>query len=1008
MLQSLGGEYALKISQKFTPVSLEETVLKFWEDNDLYRKTKDYRKGKEKFYFCDGPPYTTGSIHLGTAWNKLLKDFFLRYRRMRGYDVYDRAGYDMHGLPIEVAIEKKLGIQTKKDIEEKFGVERFIEECRAFAIKNLNKMTEQFKRLAVWMDWEDPYMTIKDSYIEGAWWALQKAYEKDLLYKGTRVLNSCPRCETVLAKHEYEYKTVEDPSIFVKFQLRDKDKSNEYFIVWTTTPWTLPSDLAVMVHPEFEYVRAQVDDEIWIIGKFVSVGIISAMLEKKFKIIEEVNGETLRERGLRYIHPLIEEVPIMQEFYEKNSEAHSVLLSSEFVTKLQGTGIVHSSPGAGPEDFEVGTKYGLPPFSPVDSAGRFTEEAGKYAGLFVKDADPIIIEDLKRKGLLLAVHRIEHEYAHCWRCKSPLVFQATSQWMLNLTKEKEKILAENDKVTWSPKWAGSQSFRSWLENLQDWCISRQRYWGIPLPLWICDVCETMEVIGSRKELFEKYGKSVDDLHRPWIDEVAWNCECGGTFRRVPDVLDVWLDSGAATWAILPYPEDPKTFEYWWPADFIMEGKDQVRGWFNSQICLSVVAHGISPYKSVYMHGFVADTDGRKMSKSLGNTISPDEVIEKYGSEAFRFYSLATPPGEDMKFDFKSQQDYFKILNILWNTYMFALSRVKESNFNLQDHSLDKVELKIEDTWLLSRFYSALSKITQAFEAMRPGDTIPVLQEFIVEDISRWYIRLIRERTWISATGPSKTAALTILITVLTETAKVLAPVIPIIAEAVYQNLIRTQYPDLPETIHMCDWPEIDETLRDERLENIMKSARKIVELALALRDENNVKLRWPCKRLVIKPKEGFLDISEVIPVIKNQANVKEVVMTNKSPSPTEDLVASITETFDLYLDLEVTDEIASERFVREFMRKVQAERKKQKLNVKDRIDLVVVVHDDKIKQYLIEGKQDILAKIAIEKLQILQENELSKDIKENYPIFSSLKYETSSVEIYMKKIPSST
>ena len=340
--------------------------------------------------------------------------------------------------------------------------------------------------------------------------------------------------------------------------------------------------------------------------------------------------------------------------------------------------------------------------------------------------------------------------------------------------------------------------------------------------------------------------------------------------------------------------------------------------------------------------------------------------------------------------------------------MFALSRVKESNFNLQDHSLDKVELKIEDTWLLSRFYSALGKITRAFEAMRPGDTIPVLQEFIVEDISRWYIRLIRERTWISATGPSKTAALATLITVLTETAKVLAPVIPIIAEAVYQNLIRTQYPDLPETIHMCDWPEIDETLRDERLENIMKSARKIVELALALRDENNVKLRWPCKRIVIKPKEGFLDISEVIPVIKNQANVKEVVMTNKSPSPTEDLVASITETFDLYLDLEVTDEIASERFVREFMRKVQAERKKQKLNVKDRIDLVVVVHDDKIKQYLIEGKQDILAKIAIEKLQIMQENELSKDIKENYPIFSSLKYETSSVEIYMKKIPSST
>ena len=459
---------------------------------------------------------------------------------------------------------------------------------------------------------------------------------------------------------------------------------------------------------------------------------------------------------------------------------------------------------------------------------------------------------------------------------------------------------------------------------------------------------------------------------------------------------------------MPYPEDPKTFDYWWPADFILEGKDQVRGWFNSQICLSVVSHDQRPYESVYMHGFVADTEGRKMSKSLGNIISPDEVIEKYGSEAFRFYSLATPPGEDMKFDWKTQEDYFKILNILWNTYMFAISRAKESRFKATDYVLREIDLSIEDKWILSRLQSTLRKLTDAFEAMRPGDTIPALQEFIVEDISRWYIRLIRERTWVSAAGPSKTAALTTLITVLTETAKVLAPIIPMIAEAVYQNLVRTQYPDLPETLHMCDWPEVDETLRNEQLENIMKSARKIVELALALRDENNVKLRWPCKRLVIKPKEGFLDISKVIPVILHEANVKDIVITEKSPSSTENLVDATTETFDLYLDLEVTDEIASERFAREFMRKVQAERKKQKLNVRDRIDLVVVVNDDKIKQYLIEGKRDILAKIAIEKLQIMQETELSKDIKENYPIFSSLKYENTSVEMYMKKLPSST
>jgi isoleucyl-tRNA synthetase len=993
------------MSRKFTPVEIEETILKFWEDNKLYQKTKEFRKGKKKFYFCDGPPYTTGAIHLGTAWNKIIKDHFLRYRRMRGYDVYDRPGYDMHGLPIEVQIEKKLGIETKKDIEEKFGVERFIEECRNFAIENLNKMTEQFKRLAVWMDWDDPYMTIKDSYIEGAWWALKKAYEKDLLYKGTRVLNSCPRCETVLAKHEYEYKTVGDPSIFVKFQLRDKP--NEFFIVWTTTPWTLPSDLAVMVHPEFEYIRAQVEDEVWIIGKFVSVGIISAMLEKKFKVIEEVTGETLRERELRYIHPLIEEVPIMQEFHEKYPEAHAVLLTSEYVTKLQGTGIVHSSPGAGPEDFEVGTRYGLPPFSPLDEAGRFTEEAGKYAGLFVKDADPIIIEDLRRKGLLLATHRVEHEYAHCWRCKSPLIFQATSQWMLNLTKEKEKILAENDKVTWSPKWAGSQSFRSWLENLQDWCISRQRYWGIPLPLWICDVCDSIEVIGSRKELLGMYGKPVDDFHRPWIDEVTWVCACGGTFRRVPDVLDVWLDSGAATWAILPYPENPKPFNYWWPADFILEGKDQVRGWFNSQICLSVVAMDRTPYKSVYMHGFVADTEGRKMSKSLGNAIEPEAVIEKYGSEAFRFYSLATPPGEDMKFDFKTQQDYFKILNILWNTYMFALSRVDESNFDVQDHPLDELELLVEDKWLLSRLQSAIDKMTQAFEEMRPGDTIPIVQELIVEDISRWYIRLIRERTWISESGSSKEAALATLITVLTETAKIFAPILPIIAESVYQDLIREQYPDLPDTIHMCDWPEVDESLRDEQLENAMKDARKIVELTLALRDEHNIKLRWPCKGLLIIPKEGFDDISEVIPSITHEANVKDVVVTETLPSSTEHLVSTTSDSFDLYLDLEITDEIASERLVREFMRQVQFTRKKNRLNVSDRIDLIVVSQEDKIRQYLNEWRDEIIAKVGAQNYET-QEDDVEENIKETYSIFSELQYANAFVKIYMKKIPLSS
>ncbi len=453
---------------------------------------------------------------------------------------------------------------------------------------------------------------------------------------------------------------------------------------------------------------------------------------------------------------------------------------------------------------------------------------------------------------------------------------------------------------------------------------------------------------------------------------------------------------------MPYPEDPKTYDYWWPADFILEGKDQVRGWFNSQICLSVVANDRRPYEAVYMHGFVADTEGRKMSKSLGNAIEPSAVIEKYGSEAFRFYSLATPPGEDMKFDFKTQQDYFKILNILWNTYMFAISRVKESNFNVQDHSLDTAELQIEDNWLISRFHSALNKMTRAFEAMRPGDTIPIMQELIVEDISRWYIRLIRERTWISESGSSKATALTTLVTVLTETAKMFAPVLPIIAESVYQNFIREQYPDLPESIHMCDWSEVNESFRDEKLENAMKDARKIVELTLALRDEHNIKLRWPCKRLVVISKEGFGDISEVIPAIVHEANVKDVLVTETLPSSTEHLVGMVSDSFDLYLDLEITDEIASERLVREFMRQVQFTRKKNRLNVSDRVDLIVVTQDDKIRQYLTEWREEIIAKVGAQNYEA-QKNDIEEDFKDHYPIFSELQYENAKVKIYMKK-----
>ncbi|ALV62414.1 Isoleucyl-tRNA synthetase [Thermococcus sp. 2319x1] len=868
--------------REYDPQVLEEKIEAFWKENDVYNKVKRARENGPDYYFLDGPPYVSGAIHLGTAWNKIIKDMVIRFRTMQGYNVRRQPGFDMHGLPIEVKVEQALGLKYKKDIEEKVGVENFIKKCREFALTNLKIMTEQFKMLGVWMDWDNPYMTIKNEYIESAWFTLKKAWEKGLLEKDQRVLHWCPRCETALAEHEVrgEYKIREDPSIYVKFPVEGKE--NEYLLIWTTTPWTLPANLAVTVHPEYEYAKVKVfldgKEEHWIIAK----GLVERVLNEigaKGEIVEEFKGEELE--GIRYVHPFLEEYPRQKEFREKYEWAHCVILG-EHVTLGEGTGLVHTAPGHGEEDFEIGKLYGLPIYSPLDDEGRYVE--GKWEGKFVKDADPEIIEYLKKKGLLVKAGTIEHKYPHCWRCKTPLIFRATDQWFLKISKVKEKIIEENDKnVTWYPDWVKIR-YDNGVMNSGDWCISRQRYWGIPLPIWVCESCGNVHVVGSFEELKEMSKEPIEkdfhevDLHKPWIDTVVLRCpKCGGDMKRVKDVLDVWFDSGIASWASLDYPRRKDLFERLWPADFIVEGEDQVTKWFYSQQAASVVAFDTVPYKKVAMHGYVLDEKGDKMSKSLGNIIRPEEVVQKEGRDSFRFYMLwATTPWENLRFSWKGLAQVKRMLNILWNVYILASTYMSLDNFDPTKLNPEELPFREEDRWILSRVNTLIDAVEDGIETFYLTRATRAIEYFVIEDLSRWYVRLIRKRLWIEKDDPDKLAAYWTLWKVFDVLLRLMAPFTPYITEEIYQNLIRPF--SGKESIHLEDWPKKDESWVDEELEREMEIVRKIVEAGSAARQRAKIKLRYPVRQILIETEDETTKkaVERLNYLLKDQLNAKEV------------------------------------------------------------------------------------------------------------------------------------
>ncbi len=868
------------MTNKYDPQEIEKEILNFWLEQNIYEKAREQNRGHKRFYYLDGPPYTNGAIHVGHAWGKSLRDAILRYKRMQGFDVWDRPGFDMHGLPIEVAVEKKLGITDKKQILEKEGLSKFIQECKSFAIEKMKPMINDFKRIGVWMNWDDPYMTITNEYIEGAWWALKKADEKKLLYEGLKTMTWCPRCATALAKHELEYKSRTDTSIFVKLPIiKDGKETKEFLIIWTTTPWTLPFNLAVMVHPEFDYVKVKVRDEHWIIAKEL-VEDFFELIGKEYDLEEEFKGKDLD--GVHYKPPFYDEVPQLKEIEKENKRAFSVIMSKEYVDLEAGSGLVHAAPGCGPEDYEVCSKYGLPAFNLVDEEGQFPKEMPAFHGLKAKQDDDKFIMLLRGKGLLVAEKPITHDYAHCWRCKSPVIFRATKQWFLAVGSLKEEMREANKQIKWVPEWAGSKWFDSWLSNLQDWCISRQRFWGIPLPIWKCDKCGEVKVIGSKEELEKLSGRKIDDLHRPWIDEVTIKCDkCGGEMHRVPDVLDVWLDSGAASWATLGFPKNKELFNDMWPADFILEGKDQIRGWFNSQMCLSFVSFGKAPYKAVYMHGLINDAQGRKMSKSLHNIISPYEVVDKYGADAMRFYMIGgANPGLDLNYNFDDLKEKYKVLNQLWNLHIYLKNAVETYGAKImtsEEFDSMRKDFGVEEKYILSRMNSTIRDMTKEFDNYEIQAT-PELLGSLISDLSKKYVKMTRNKI-----KENPNLVINTLFKVLFESLKLAAPITPFVAERIYQNIKPLSDELDKESIHLYEWPAFDEVQINSDLEDAFKIYDAVLQAGLNLREKSGYGIRWPFKRatIITKDEDFKKKIKLLERLIKEQLNVKELEIEDK-------------------------------------------------------------------------------------------------------------------------------
>ena len=916
------------MAQQYDPKTQEPEVLEFWKKEKIYQKANVKNKGQKKFYFLDGPPYTSGKVHLGTAWNKTLKDVILRYKRMAGFDVWDRAGYDMHGLPTENATEKKLGLKGKADIQ-KFGVDKFVRACEQLSVENMKVMNEDFQRLGVWMDFDNAYQSIKKEFVEGVWWLIKRAHENGRLYQGLRTMHWSAANATSLAKHELEYETVEDDSIFLKFRL--KDEKDTFLLVWTTTPWTIPYNMAVMANPEIEYVKAQVGKEKWILAKPLAAVVIQGVADKTYKVLDTFKGDKLE--GVAYEHPLKEDIPFFKES-KNNPKLHTVVLSEEYVDTSAGTGLVHCAPGCGPEDYEVGHRNGLPPFNTLDERG-VVENLGRFTGLRARTDDKEFIKALEEKGVLIATTKVEHEYPFDQRSHEPVVFRTTKQWFFKVEDLKEQMLKENSKIHWVPKTAFN-AFNAWLSNLRDNSVSKQRYWGTPLPIWLHEESGEIIVVESVSELGKLSKQKVKDVHLPWIDEITIEKD-GKVFKRVPDVLDVWVDAGTVSWNCLDYPKEKAAFKKLFPADFILEGKDQIRGWFNLLMVASMVAMQRPSFKAVYMHGFVQDAQGRKMSKSLGNYILPQEVVGKHGADTFRFYCIGgTNAGLDLNYNPEDVQLKSKNLLVLWNLHRYVLEMAKQLKANPAALKISAPEL--EERYILSRLHTAIKKVTYQFDHYLL-DQVPSQLESLFLELSRTYVQLVREKASIGE-DKEKKLVLATLHTVLLETLTLFAPIAPFITEIIYQNL-KEAFSLKEESIHLRDWPKVTEKKIDEKLEQQMEAAQRVMQSILSGREKMQLGVRWPLKEavLVIEDEAAVKAVEALSHLIKLQTNVKELRF--EKSEPTGDFEKVELQKGFAYLNKERTPELEAEGFAREIMRRIQALRKKNGFQKSDKINLAI-------------------------------------------------------------------
>jgi isoleucyl-tRNA synthetase len=913
----------------------DKDIQKYWNENNIPKKVRE-KKAPKNYYFIDGPPYASGSIHLGTAMNRILKDFIIRYKRMTGYNVLDTPGFDTHGVPIEMKVQKKFELKSKKDIEE-FGIEKFVEECKKTATEHISDMSRDIYDLGQWMDWENPYKTLNNNFLKTGWWVFKKATEKGLLYYGKYPVHVCPTCETAVSFNEIEHIDLIDTSIYVCMESCDEE--NKYYVIWTTTPWTLPANMAIMVNPSYMYIEIidNVNNKKYVVAQELVEKLVIEFNLENYSLGKKYSGKELE--GKKY-KPILGEWLNISDDYKTKS--YKIVLSARYVHLEEGTGLVHCAPGHGREDYEIGKANNIPAYCPVTIEGTYDETVINFTGKKVKELDDFIIKYLEEKEVLLSKKKITHSYPTCWRCHTPLLQVALPQWFLNIEKIKDRLIEINkNEVEWYPSWAKDR-FHDWLNTISDWPISRSRYWGITMPIWKCENCNNYKVFGSLEELKEKI-PNIDlniDLHRPYIDKYTYKCEnCGGVTKRIPDIFDVWFDSGIASWASINYPENSDKFNEFWPPDINIEGSDQIRGWWNSQLITSVICFDKAPYKKIALHGMVLAVDKRKLSKSEGNDRPLNERFNELSRDYYRYYFAKIYNGMDIVLDESKFKDIKRIFNLLENIFNLLKFNDNEVEFKEKLNEEELINLDIDDKWILSKFNNLLDQINKSYNGIVYSKVILDFEKFILEEFSRIYIKLIKKKE-------NKNQILNYIFSNLL---LIISPITPHFCEYMY-----LKFNNKKETIHLKEISQANLQLIDIELENNFQLSQDIIQSSLYLRENLKKRLRWVLPKLIIVG-DNLEKLNIFKNIIKNQGNFKEVIF--KTSEPKGNFESSVVnDKIKIFIDKDITDILQEEWEISELTRLIQATRKKNKLVPSEIINIDISCNDN---EFINKYKEDI-------------------------------------------------